>query len=133
MTLVIGKPPTSMYWCGGKRSFSFVELLVATAILSIGMVIILQALSVTSRVAGLTFDIVNATFLGENKMQEWEFWEKRGEIDRQPEENEGTVGKFGFRYALNLNRDLQLYHLNFNITWKRANRQEETNLNTYLR
>ncbi len=133
MTLVIGKPQTPMYWRGGKRAFSFVELLVATAILSIGIVTILQALSFTGRVAGLTFDIVNAVFLCEDKMQEWEFIEKRGLIDKEPRGEAGTLGKFYWQYALNLNPDLNLYYLNFNVSWERAKRQERISLSTYLR
>ncbi len=117
----------------GKRAFSFVELLIATAILSIGIVVVLQALSFTSRVAGVTYDIANASFLCESKMQEWEFIEKRGAIDKEPAEGTGSLGKFNWQYALNLNPELKLYYLSYNLTWERANRQEKISLDTYLR
>lgn len=117
----------------GKRSFSLIELLVATAILSVGIVAVLQALSFLGRVAGLSFDIANAILLTENKMQEWEFKEKQGMISNEPKEGKGTVDKFDWEYILNFEPDLKLYSLNFNIGWKRAERQEKINLNTYLR
>jgi len=97
------------------------------------VVTILQALSFTSRIAGLTLDIVNAVFVCEDKMQEWEFIEKRGRIDDQPRQDSGTIDKFRWQYALNLDPELRLYHLNLNLTWDRTNREEGLNLETYLR
>ncbi len=118
----------------GKKAFSLIELLVAIAILSVGIVTALQALSVSSRIAALSFDLVNANFLAENKMQEWEFKEKQGLINEELPAAEEKIGKFTCQYALNnLSPDLPLYHLNFNIIWERANRQEKISLNTYLR
>lgn len=133
MTSVIGKPRPCVQE-RGKRAFSLLELLVAITILSVGIVTVLQALSVSSRVAALSFDLVNANFLAENKMQEWEFKEKRGFLSKEPPAAEDKIGKFTWQYALNnLEPDLKLYHLNFNLSWERAKRQEKINLNTYLR
>lgn len=116
----------------GKRAFSLVELLVAIVILSIGIVTALQALSAASRIAALSSDIVNATFLIENKMQEWQYKEKHRLIAKEPLTAEQNLGKFSWHTAINLSRDLNLYQLNSNLSWERANRQEKINLNTYL-
>ena len=117
----------------GKRAFSLVELLVASAVLSIGIIVILQALSFTGRIAGLTLDLTKALFLSENKMQEWEFIERRGELDKEPPEGAGSADNFTWQYALNQNPDPGLYDLSCNVTWKRASRQENIGVDTYLR
>lgn len=72
MTLVIG-----------KKALSLIELLVAITILSVGIVTALQALSISSRVAGLSFKMTKEILLTEDKMQEEEFKEKRGPINAE--------------------------------------------------
>jgi|GEM_PF-3573100 len=121
-----------MMWSIGKKAFSLIELLAAIAILSIGIVMVLQALSVTSRVTALCSDLASATFLGEDKMQEWQFKEKYGLITAEPSAAEEKTGKFTWQYVFNLDRGLNLYLLNSSVSWQRANTQEKINLNTYL-
>jgi len=133
MTSATGNPFALRKRTGAKGAFSFVELLVASAILAVGIVTILQALSFTSRIAGLTFDIVNGVFVCEDKMQELEFIERRGIVGDQPREGTGTIDKFNWQYSLDLDHDLRLYRLNFNLAWNRTSREENLNLYTYLR
>lgn len=120
--------------CSPKnKAFSLLELIVAIAILSIGIVTVLQAFSFSTRVAGIAFDIINAVFLAEDKMQELEFKEKQNLINREPKEAEDKKDKFAWKYVLNPEPDLNLYRLDFDITWQRADRKERIGLNTYLR
>lgn len=116
-----------------KRAFSLLELVVAIAILSAGLVIILQALSFSGRLTGLAMDIINAAFLAQDKMQELEFKESQGLINKEPTEINAKSGKFEFKYTLNQDEELKLYKLDFGINWQRANKKEGFNLNTYLR
>jgi len=83
--------------------------------------------------AGLSCDIIDAVFLAEDKMQELEFKEKQGLINKEPGEIRAKLEGFDWKYTLNLDPDLNLYKLNFDIKWLRANREESLDLNTYLR
>lgn len=116
-----------------NSAFSLLELMITVAILSIGIVVVLQAFSYASRMTGLSCDIINAVFLAEDKVQELEFKEKQGLINKEPAEVKDKKDKFSWGYALSLEPDLNLYKLNFDITWQRANREEGLDLNTYLR
>lgn len=116
-----------------NRAFSLLELIIAIAILSAGIIIDLRALSFSARLTGISCDIVNAVFLVEDKMQELEFKEKQNLINKEPAQVKGRKNKFEWEYALNLDRDFNLYRLNFDIKWQRANRAESLKLNTFLR
>lgn len=116
-----------------SRGFSLVEVIIAVAILSVGITSVLQAFSFCARSSGLSCDIIKATFLAEDKLQELEFKEKQGKISSEPVQVKDTYDKFSWQYNLALNAELNLYTLGLNITWTRANREEELVLNTYLR
>lgn len=116
-----------------KNAFSLLELVITIAILSIGITAVLQTLSLSVRSTGLSCDIINAVFLAEDKMQELEFKENQNLINREPAEVRDKKDRFEWKYTLNLDTDLRLYKLSFDITWRRANREEKLNLNTYLR
>lgn len=107
------------------------ELIISVGILSIGIVVILQAFSFSARAAGRSCDIINALLLAEDKMQELEFMEK---ISAIPSEGKSGVNeKFSWRYDIALDPKLVLYKVNFNIFWDRPERKEEIKLSTYLR
>ena len=112
------------------------ELIIAVAILSIGIIVVLQALSFCARVTGLSCDYINAVFLGEDKIQELEFNVSQKLIDLDKELTKTGVenDKFNWEYQLlDLKPDLNLYKLNFKIMWERLNRNEIIDVNTYLR
>jgi prepilin-type N-terminal cleavage/methylation domain-containing protein len=115
-----------------NKAFSLLELIIAVAVLSIGIVAVLEALSFTARLAGLSSDIVNAVLFSEDKMQELEFKESQRLLESEPQEAMGEKGKFKWEYMNNLDADLGLYKLDFNIKWQRRDREEKINLNTYL-
>lgn len=115
-----------------SKAFSLLELIIAVAVLSVGIVAVLEALSFTARLAGLSNDIVNAVFLTEDKMQELEFKESQRLLESEPQEAMGEKDKFKWEYMNNLDADLGLYKLDFNIKWQRRDREEKINLNTYL-
>ena len=115
------------------KGFSLLELVVTVAVLSIGIVVILQAFSFSIRVTGISTDMINAVFLAENKIQELEFKEKQGLINKEPAQVKDAKDKFTWEYLLNLEPDLNLYKLNLNVQWKKLNREEKINLNTYFR
>ena len=116
----------------GNKAFSLLELIIAVAVLSIGIVAVLEALSFTARLAGLSSDIVNAVLFSEDKMQELEFKESQHLLESEPQEAMGEKDKFKWEYMNKLDADLGLYKLDFNINWQRRDRQEKISLNTYL-
>lgn len=119
--------------CLKNEAFSLLELVITVAIISIGVTVILEAFSYSSRVAGLSCDITEAALLAQDLMQELEFKEKQGIISTEPQEVKDKKGKFAWKYNLGLDPDFNLYRLDFAINWKRANRDERLDLNTYLR
>lgn len=116
-----------------KSGFSLLELIIAIAILTTGIIVVLQAFSYSARITGLSSDIIQAVSLTQDKMQELEFKEKQGLLTQEPSEVEGKEGKFEWQYLLEADTDLKLYNLNFSIWWQRANRKEEIILNTFLK
>lgn len=113
------------------KGFSLLELVIAVAILSAGITVILQALSFSAGVTGLTRDIIEAVFLAEDKIQQLEFKEKQKQTSKERVMDKS--GKFEWGYDSELDTSLNLYRLNLKVSWQRLNRKEEIDLNTYLR
>lgn len=115
-----------------KNGFSLLELIIASAILAVGITVVLQALSYSARIAGLSNDMAKAVFLAKDKMQELEFREAQGNLSAAPYDS-GKQDKFNWEYTNTLDTDLELYRLDFDVTWQRKDRDEKISLNTYFR
>lgn len=120
-------------WNSKTRAFSLVELIISIAILSVGIMAVLQALSFSARMSGLSCDIINAVFLAEDKLQELEFKEKQNLIDKQLTEVKDKNSKFDWAYTLVFEPKFNLYKLQFNLSWQSAIRKEQLDFYTYLR
>jgi len=116
-----------------NKAFSLLELIITIAILSAGITVILQAFSFSSRVTGLSSDIIKAVFLAEDKLQELDFKEKQGLVQQEPALQTGIYGKFQWKDSLSFDTDVNLYKLDFTVSWQRAKENEEINIGTYLR
>ena len=116
-----------------KRAFTLLELVVAIALLSIGLATIIQAFSFSAKAAGLSGDVTRAVLLAQDKLQGWEFKEKQGWLSQEAPQAQGTNGKFQWASVINFDNDLKMFKLNLTISWLRAERKEEFNLVTYLR
>ena len=116
-----------------NKAFSLLELIITVAILSTGIVVVLETFSYSGRMTGLSGDIINAVFLAEDKLQELGYKEKRRLIEKEPPQVKDKKDKFEWEYNISLDQDLDLYRLDFDISWQRANRQEDLQLNTYLK
>jgi prepilin-type N-terminal cleavage/methylation domain-containing protein len=116
-----------------KGAFSLLELVVAVALLSIGLTSIIQAFSYSAKVAGLSGDITRAALLAQDKLQRWEFQEKQGWLSQEAAQDQGTSGKFRWASSLNSDNDLKMSKFLLSISWLRAERKEELSLVTYLR
>jgi len=97
----------------------------------VGIIAVLQAFSFSAQATGLSCDYLNAVLLAEDKIQELEFRERQDTL--KEESANGSNDKFSWKYSLNLDRELNLYKLDFDITWQRAHRQESLSVNTYFK
>ena len=116
-----------------NKAFSLLEVIIAIAVLSIGIVFILQAMSFSARVAGLAVDVVSTSFIAQDKMQELEFAAKTNKTNilaQGPKQNEPD--RFKYNYTLVDLDPLKLYEVKFDIDWQRAGRAQKISLNTYL-
>lgn len=116
-----------------KNAFSLIELIVTIGILSIGIVAVLRAFAFCAGMAGLSNDIIDAVFLTEDKMQELEFYGKDILANKEPAAIQDKKDKFLYGYALDLDSTLNLYKLDFKISWPRASRREKLEFATYLK
>ena len=113
------------------KAFSLLELIMALAILSIGMVAVLQAFSFSAQVTGLSCDIISAVFLAEDKMQELEFQETQGSLQEAFER--GESGRFIWERSIVQEQDLDMFKADLKISWQRQGRQQALEASTYLR
>ena len=113
-----------------NKGFSLLEVIIAVAILSTGIVLILQALAYSGRVAAISCDYVRAVFLAEDKMEEIKF-KFKNQILKPGASDTGEVDAFKWSYQISKVEDWQeLCGLDVGITWERANRAEELTLHT---
>lgn len=115
-----------------NKGFSLLEVIIAVAILSSGIMVVLQAFSFCAHLTGLFCDITNAVFLAEDKLQELEF-----NLGKQNITDLLKAGiardKFNWSWDIAPYPESNLLHrVNFNITWHRLNNRENINITTYL-
>lgn len=116
-----------------KKALTLFELMITVAILGAGIISVMQAFSYSARIAGLCSDITRAVFIAEDKLQELEFKERRGELASEPPSVTAESGKFSWGLQLAPDDALKLYRLDFLLAWQRMGRKEEVAINTYLK
>ena len=119
-------------WPRTYKGFSLLEVIIGVAILSTGIVVILQALIFSARITGVSGATVRAAFLAEDKWQEADFKVKKG-IIKEPATEKGELGDFKWSYEVAKIEDNDgLYELKVDIDWQKAGRDEKMELNTWL-
>ena len=119
------------YCRNDNKGFSLLELIIATGVLSVGIIAVLQALSFSARSTGLSCDMIKAVFLAQDKLQELELNEKLNLIKEEAKQDEKD--NFTLKYTINPQPGLNLFRLNLNINWQRGRREQELGINTYLK
>ena len=107
-----------------KRGFLLAELVISLAIISTGIVYILQAISLSAQVNGLSNDLTKAVFLLEDEITKLEIKEK---FSLTEEETGKSNSQNKFLVSLK-QEDLgqnQLFRLDSKAEWKRANRYND--------
>jgi len=113
--------------------FSLLELVASIAIISIGIVTVLQAFSYCTNIAGLSCDLVDAVLLAEDKLQELEFKKQEKLLSQGILSSADTFGKFERRYSLTRFPEQDMEKLDIEISWLRTKRKERLTATTYLR
>lgn len=103
----------------------------AVAILSVGIVAVLEALSICARVSGLSHDTVGAVLLSQDLMQKLEF--NAAQSPLRDEVIKDKSGKFDWEQSIAFDPGLDLYNVSLAINWQRQNREEKFNIEAYLR
>jgi prepilin-type N-terminal cleavage/methylation domain-containing protein len=116
-----------------NKGFSLLELIISIAILSVGIVVVMEAIVFSTGAAGLSCDVVSAVFLAGDKLQELEYKEANSFILNEPEDSEGTQDKFSWKRTLKLDPGVGLYALDMELKWKTKSRQESFGVQTYFR
>ncbi len=118
--------------CRNSRGFSLLEVIISVGVLAIALVVILQSLSYSARITGLSFDIGEAVLLAKDKMQELEFAQGRGLL--LPGMSTGTRGKFSWNYNLSeLDAQTQIFKADFEIYWGRMNQLRDIRFSANLK
>lgn len=116
-----------------KKAISLIELIIATAILSTGIIVVVQAVSFSARMSILASDTASAVILTQEKMQEWELKEEKGWLATAPIDGAGEKDKFTWQYNLSFNKEYGLYNFDFSTNWKSTNKDSSLIVGTYLR
>jgi len=104
---------------------------VAVAVLSSGVLVVLQAFSTSSRAAAISKDTMKAVLIAQDTLQEIEFKRQKNIITEGS--LKGKRDKFDWGYTIAQDPDSKLYKLDIDIAWLRAAREDKISLTTYLR
>ncbi|MCX5697174.1 MAG: prepilin-type N-terminal cleavage/methylation domain-containing protein [Candidatus Omnitrophica bacterium] len=140
----IASPPSEVRNDGArnrKRGLTLLEVIISVGILSSGIITVMQALTYSSRVTGVSSDYVRALFLACDKLQELEFKESQRKPSEayDPAQESGEQNKLKWNYTIEEqglklgDQVLTLYKLNLGISWARKDRKEALQFVTFLR
>lgn len=118
-------------YCLKNKGLSLLELIVAVAVLSCGILVVLQAFSASSRAAAISQDTTRAVFIAQDLLQEIEFKQQRGIPVK--EGLKGKMDKFDWEYTVGQDPNSKLYKLDIVISWLRASREDKISLTSYLK
>jgi prepilin-type N-terminal cleavage/methylation domain-containing protein len=114
-----------------NKAFSLLELVVAIAIISVGIVFVIQALGFTAKASAVVSNYLRASLLAEDRIQGLEFAEAQQIIG---EENSlEKNGNFDILTKISFDDKFGLYQLGLKINWPESKRTEGFELSAYYR
>ncbi|MDD2702660.1 MAG: hypothetical protein PHC33_01460 [Candidatus Omnitrophica bacterium] len=115
----------------GEKGFLLFELVAGSAVLAVGITLVIQAFSSSARAHAVSRDMAEAVFLMEDKIQELGFKEQRGRLGQEPPEVTGTAGRCVWKYVLVLVPDTNLYLCNLSVARKDSERKDLLTAGSY--
>ena len=113
------------------RGFSLVELVITISILSVGLLVIFQALSASTKVTRFSNDLTRAVFLGQDLLGELEFRQEQHLLRTSDFSDSGEKDIFSWSLQGAPVPDLDsLLSIDLKIVWKTLSKDRELELKT---
>ena len=114
-----------------NKGFSLLELVIAIAIISVGIVFVIQALGFSAKGSALHSDYLRASLLAEDAIQNLELRQAQQLIGEEISQDKN--GKFDSSMVIGFDDTLNLYKMDLKISWLASKKTEELKLSTYYR
>ena len=122
---------------GKNRGFTLIEIMVSIAILSLGLILILQSFAYSLNALRICRNNLEATLLAEEKMSQMQIiaQQTRGSL-LSGIEGESSLGNIEFKWEIDAVQDeeyVNLYKVASTTSWKEGRRKGAVIFVTYLR
>jgi type II secretory pathway pseudopilin PulG len=115
-----------------NNGFSFLELMLCVAILAASGLVVLQAFSLALKLQLRGSDILAASGVAQEKVQELSYMENRGALASGKGGATGEKGRFSWEYSLVPDDEQRLQRMELSLRWSGRNRQDNLNLSAYF-
>lgn len=121
---------------GNKRGFTLVEIMISIAILSIGLILVLQGFSYALNILRISQDNLETSLLAQEKMAELEINSKQSKgMFLKDISGDSQSDNIEFRWQIRLTPDTEyedLYAVMTTVNWKEGRRSGASIFNTYM-
>jgi prepilin-type N-terminal cleavage/methylation domain-containing protein len=114
-----------------NKAFTLLELVITIAIISIGMVFVIQALGFTAKASAVYKNYLRASLLGEDNIQNLEFRESQKLLTEGNFDDKKDI--FDISLVVNPDEQFNLYRAALKISWPASKRTEGLKLSIYYR
>jgi prepilin-type N-terminal cleavage/methylation domain-containing protein len=121
---------------GNKRGFTLIEIMMSVAILSVGLIMVLQGFSYAFNILRISRDNLETSLLAQEKMAEMEIKVKQKKDEFFKDANgELQSNNIEFKWQIRLTPDREyedLYEAITTVSWKEGRRDGASIFSTYL-
>ncbi len=125
----VSRPPA-------RKGFTLIEIMIAVAILSLGLIMVLQGIARCSGLMNIAQNNLEATLLAEDKMAEMEIAVRQeGDPSFEGANGETEEGNISLRWQVELSPDPDyegLYSVTDTVYWTEGKRSGISSLDSYL-
>jgi len=121
---------------GQNKGFTLIEIMISIAILSLGLILILQGLTQCLNILRISQNNLETSLLAEDKMAEMEIAVNQDTDNFSKDiSGESKSGNIEFKWQIRLNPDTEyenLYEVLATVNWVEGRRRGSSILNAYL-
>ncbi|MDD5560718.1 MAG: prepilin-type N-terminal cleavage/methylation domain-containing protein [Candidatus Omnitrophica bacterium] len=121
---------------GRNRGFTLIEIMISIAILSLGLILVLQGLTQCVGILRIAEDNLGASLLADDKIAEMEIAVKQDkDAFLKDASGESQSGNIEFKWQVRLTPDMEyedLYAVLATVRWNEGKRSGASIFNTYL-